>query len=100
MDLYENYKGIYISPDALLLVMEHQEAITIEGMQPDKLKATPGVPQDTKGFDKIEQDGVTIYISSKVDMSEHNLNINRSSWWKPGKLEVSIDDQKPPVLRL
>ncbi len=100
MDMFESFTGIYIAPDVLHLVMQEEEAITIEGTDVKNMKAKSGLPDHAEGYEKIEQDGIKIYIASKINRNGYNININRRSWWKPGKLEIKVDTDKPPLPRL
>lgn len=100
MDMFENFTGIYVAPNVLHLIIHGEEAITVEGTDVKNLKVRPGVPEYSEEYEKIEQDGIKIYITTKFDRSGYNLNINRKSWWKPGKLEVKVDSKKPPLPRL
>ncbi len=100
MNLFEQYQGIYISPAALEVILEHESALTIEGPEVSQLKARPGEPPDKERFNQINQDGITIFFDNRVDQKEYNLNIDRSNWWKPGKLQVYADKQKFPHPRL
>lgn len=100
MNLFENYKGIYIAPEALEIAHEHEASITLEGDNLKDLKAIPGKPDSQESYSLIEQDGITVYVSKQLDQQHFNINIIPKQWWKPGKLEVNIDKENFPHPRL
>ncbi len=100
MNLFENYKGIYIEPDALEVAMENNQALTIDGAELNDLKVTAGKPESNQNYTHIQQDGIDVYVTKKLDRQSYNINIVRKKWWQPGKLEAITDQEKFPHPRL